>query len=158
MREKYKTFIFITVCWLVVLCWRKCKLLVGPPMPDRSTGKGKKCSLWSSRLGVERADYDPYTRKFSAKTSRRRLWRRRPIQGCCPSKGGLDCSYIHSTADLSKLRKCISVFQIAHRNLLASHCITTNTLINTGCFKTSVTTSKVYRNLFKGKVQCFELP
>jgi hypothetical protein len=33
------------------LCWRKRKHLVGPPMPDRSKGRGQmKCSPWSSRL------------------------------------------------------------------------------------------------------------
>jgi hypothetical protein len=35
------------------LCWQEHKLLVGPPMPDRSKSRDQtKCSPWSSRLGL----------------------------------------------------------------------------------------------------------
>jgi hypothetical protein len=34
-------------------------------MPDISKGRGQKCSLWSSRLGVGRGAYEPSPGKFT---------------------------------------------------------------------------------------------
>jgi hypothetical protein len=53
------------------LCWRECKLLAEPPMPDRSKGRGQtKCSPWSSRLGVRCGANNPTPGKINCyKTS-----------------------------------------------------------------------------------------
>jgi phage shock protein PspC (stress-responsive transcriptional regulator) len=46
--------------WPRELCRREHKLLVEPPMPYRSKGRGQtKCSPWSSRLRVLRVATDP---------------------------------------------------------------------------------------------------
>jgi hypothetical protein len=53
-------------------------LLVEPPMPDRSKGKGQtKCSPWSSGLVVGRGPNDPTTESFTLKPRKRP----RPTQG-----------------------------------------------------------------------------
>jgi hypothetical protein len=64
--------------WLGELCWRERKLLVAPPMPDRSKGQ-TKCSPWSSRLGVGRGTNDHTSGKFTVTKPRRRP---SPTQGC----------------------------------------------------------------------------
>jgi hypothetical protein len=48
------------------LCWREHKLLVEPPMPDRSKASGQaKCSPWSSRVEVGRGANDPTPEKLT---------------------------------------------------------------------------------------------
>jgi hypothetical protein len=43
--------------WPGELCWLESKLLVGPPMQDRSNGRDQmKCSPWPSRFGVGHGD------------------------------------------------------------------------------------------------------
>jgi hypothetical protein len=50
------------------LCWRQRKLLVVPPMPERSKGRGQtNCSLWSSGLGVGRGANDPTPARFTVR-------------------------------------------------------------------------------------------
>jgi hypothetical protein len=57
--------------WYGELCWRERKLMVGPPMPDRSKVKVQtKCSTWSSRLWVWRGANDPIPEKFTVSESR----------------------------------------------------------------------------------------
>jgi hypothetical protein len=42
------------------LCWRERKLLIDPPMQNRSNGRGHtKCSRCSSRFGVGHGANDP---------------------------------------------------------------------------------------------------
>jgi hypothetical protein len=61
-------------------------------MPDRSKGRGqKKCSPWSSRLGVGRGAHDPTPEKFTVTIP----WRRpRPTQGSSASKEEEEEEYI----------------------------------------------------------------
>jgi hypothetical protein len=72
------------------LYWRERKLLVKPPMPDRSKRRGQtKCSLWSSGLGVGCLANDSTPEKFTvtkpAETNEGGPWRRpRPTEGCKP--------------------------------------------------------------------------
>jgi hypothetical protein len=48
--------------WAGELCWRERKLLVRPPMLDRSMSRAQaKCSSWSFRLGVWRGANEPST-------------------------------------------------------------------------------------------------
>jgi hypothetical protein len=73
------------------LCWREHKLLVAPPMPDGSKGRGQmKCSPWSSRLGVGCGANDPTLKEFTGMKPWRRL---RPTQGCNASKKEKCCKY-----------------------------------------------------------------
>jgi hypothetical protein len=65
----------------VYLCWRKRKLLVVLPMPEKSKGKGQlKCSPWTYRLGVGRG---ATPEEFTVTKPRRRP---RPTEGCSTSK------------------------------------------------------------------------
>jgi hypothetical protein len=53
-------------------CWRERKLLLGPPMPDKSKGKGQtKCSPSSSMLRVGRGSNIYCYESMEAKTHRR---------------------------------------------------------------------------------------
>jgi hypothetical protein len=73
--------------WPEDLCWRERKLLVEPPVSDRSKGKVQmKCSPWSSRLGLGLTT--PLRKKLLLwNLQRKEPWRRpRPIQGCSASK------------------------------------------------------------------------
>jgi hypothetical protein len=48
------------------LCWRESKLLVEPPMPDRSKGRSQtKCSPWFSRFGAGRGTDRPTPQKIT---------------------------------------------------------------------------------------------
>jgi hypothetical protein len=60
------------------------KILVEPPMPDRSKSRGQmKCNAWSSRFEVGYRASEPTPEKFTVTKS----WRRpRPTQGCSISK------------------------------------------------------------------------
>jgi hypothetical protein len=70
--------------WSEELCWRKHKLLVQPPMPDRSKGRGQmKCSPWSSRLGVGHGTNDPAPEKCAVTKAWGRL---KPTQSCSANK------------------------------------------------------------------------
>jgi hypothetical protein len=71
--------------WPGELCWRERKLLVGPPMQDRSKGMGQtNCSPWSSRLGDGHGANDSTPDKFTVT----KPWRRqRHTQGFSASKG-----------------------------------------------------------------------
>jgi hypothetical protein len=87
--DDYSIFVLLEeeVCesqWHGEVCWRERKLLVGPPMTDRSTGRGQmKCSTRSSRLGVGLTN-PPRKNLLQNLQS---PWRRsRPTQGCCASK------------------------------------------------------------------------
>jgi hypothetical protein len=66
--------------WPKELCWRERKLLVEPPVPKRSKGRGEtKCILWSSVVGVGHGTNDPAAEKFTVAE----LWRRpAPTQRC----------------------------------------------------------------------------
>jgi hypothetical protein len=74
------------------LCWCERQLLVVPPMPDRSKGRGQtKCGLWSFRLGFRCGTNDPLRDIFTVtkppETYGGGRWRRlRRAQGCSASK------------------------------------------------------------------------
>jgi hypothetical protein len=52
--------------WPRELCRRERKLRVGPPMPDRSKGRGQAaCCPWSSRIGAGRGANNPTPENFT---------------------------------------------------------------------------------------------
>jgi hypothetical protein len=152
MREKSSTFIFICVCWLQLwsgdLCWRKHKLLVGPPMPDRSKGRGQtKCSLWSFGVGVRCGANEPSTEKCTVAKppEENRGGGQDAHRVVAPVKKKKltavtfsESTYIKSRwlTGSPKLCECIAVFQITLQNTMTSSTVTasngiaTHSLIN----------------------------
>jgi hypothetical protein len=77
--------------WPGELCWQEYKLLVWPPMPNGT--RRRKCSHWSSLLGVERWDNEPTPLKFTVT----KPWGRpRPTRWCGASKLEVEENHLYS--------------------------------------------------------------
>jgi hypothetical protein len=99
------------VCWPQWprgICRQERKLLVGPPIPDRSKGIGQKCSPWTSTLGLGVGIRTPPRINLILRIFQRKPWRRqRPAQGCNASKEDTVYMVYNTRMDLSGLqRKC----------------------------------------------------
>jgi hypothetical protein len=123
--------------WLGELCWREGKLLVEPPMSNRSKRRDQtKCSPWSSKLGVRLGAYDTSPRKFTITKPPEEIHgggqdQHRVVAPTKTKKKLTAVTFSESTyirscwfTDLLKLCRCTAIFKFTFQNPATSNAVT----------------------------------